>query len=161
MVNVWDMRKFGDSRSAAARYKAPKPVASYNGGRSVNSAFFSPSGQYMVSTTMSNKLDLFENAHLSKSNVLKPSTSVSHDNQTGRWLSTLMAFWHPSVDMFAVGCMKHPRQIEVMDVKGKALHNLQGDALTAVASRCCFHQSTDNLVVVGGNSSGRVTVFRT
>jgi WD40 repeat protein len=159
-VNVWDMRKFGDSRAASARYRAPKPVTSYNGGRSVNSAFFSPSGQYMLSTTMGNKLDLFENSHLSQSNVMKPSPSVSHDNATGRWLSTLMAQWHPSVDMFVVGCMKQPRRIEVMDVKGKALHVLQSEALTAVASRCCFHQSTDKLVVVGGNSSGRVTIFR-
>jgi hypothetical protein len=170
-VNVWDMRKFGDNRVGARSRAAPKPVASYNGGRSVNSAFFSPSGQYMVSTTMSNKLDIFENAHLSSStskssksnatSVMKPSPSVNHDNQTGRWLSTLIAQWHPVADTFVVGCMKHPRQIEVMDTKGKALHVLSGDALTAVASRCCFHQSTDQLVVVGGNSSGRVTVFRT
>jgi WD40 repeat protein len=162
-VNVWDMRKFGDSR-VATKKAAHKPVASYNGGRSVNSAFFSPSGQYMVSTTMSNKLDIFENAHLSASkstSVMKPSPSVNHDNQTGRWLSTLIAQWHPVADIFVVGCMKHPRQIEVMDAKGKALHVLSGDALTAVASRCCFHQSTDQLVVVGGNSSGRVTIFRT
>lgn len=169
-VNVWDMRKFGDSRAATRSRAAPKPVASYNGGRSVNSAFFSPSGQYMVSTTMSNKLDIFENAHLSlpskiskssnATSVMKPSSSVAHDNQTGRWLSTLMAQWHPQTDMFVVGCMKHPRQIEVMDKQGKALHILQGDALTAVASRCCFHPSNDHLVVVGGNSSGRVTIFR-
>ena len=163
-VNVWDMRKFGDSRVMTKKAAAHKPVASYNGGRSVNSAFFSPSGQYMVSTTMSNKLDIFENAHLSASkstSVMKPSPSVNHDNQTGRWLSTLIAQWHPVADIFVVGCMKHPRQIEVMDAKGKALHVLSGDALTAVASRCCFHQSTDQLVVVGGNSSGRVTIFRT
>jgi len=110
---------------------------------------------------MGDKLDLFEDAHLSaKKNILKPTHSIKHNNQTGRWLTTLMAQWHPSVDLFAVGCLKQPRRIELMDSKGKTVQELQGDLLTAVASRCCFHPSTDQTIVVGGNSSGRVTVFR-
>lgn len=152
------MRKFSDNR-ASGRARAPKAVSSYTSGRSVNSAFFSPSGKYLLGTTMGDKLDLLENAHVS-TNLLQPSASIRHNNQTGRWLSTLMANWHPAADVFAVGCLKQPRRIELMDGTGKTMQELQGENLTAVCSRCCFHPSTDQTIVVGGNSSGRVTVFR-
>ena len=71
-----------------------------------------------------------------------------------------MATWHPSEDIFCVGSMRRPRALEVFDANGELLRAIQGDALTAVASRCCFHPRSDRLTVVGGNSSGRVTVLR-
>jgi hypothetical protein len=190
MVRTWDIRMFGGSRSSVASQRqrqgnatrqAPKPIASYHSSLSVNSAFFSPSGQYVVSTTMANRLDIFENAHLhlagsATATTMKPTTTVNHDNRTGRWLSTFMARWHPELDIFVVGSMQRPRSMEVFhSIRGQDDHNhderrgnnkrlmlqtIQGDALTAVASRCCFHRSTDKLIIVGGNSSGRVTVVR-
>lgn len=106
-----------------------------------------------------NTLDMLHDCHLSK-DKLKPATRVKHDNMTGRWLTTFNANWHPSLDMFVVGSMQKPRMIEVFDGYGKKMRDFHGDALTAVASRCCFHPSTDKVVIVGGNSSGRVTVAR-
>lgn len=157
-VKLWDLRKLGDSRTAG-KYKAPQPIAYYNSGKSVNSAFFSPSGRYVVSTTMANKLDLFEKFQ-NASSVHKPVNSIRHDNLTGRWLTTFMARWHPLLDYFCVGSMQRPRAVEVFDCNGKLLRTIRGEALTAVASRCCFHPSVDRLILAGGNSSGRVTVIR-
>jgi len=166
-VKLWDLRKFRNNRDSSG--SPLKPIASYNGGKSVNSAFFSPSGQYVVSTTMANKLDLFTDLHLSPgegkskkgTQLLKPSSSIRHDNMTGRWLSTFMAKWHPELDIFVVGSMRKPRCIEIFDgAKGDCTRAISGEGLTAVASRCCFHRSTDKLTVVGGNSSGRVTIAR-
>ncbi len=71
-----------------------------------------------------------------------------------------MAKWHPSLDVFVVGSMSHPRTMEIFDADGNLLRGVQGDALTAVVSRCCFHPSTEQLVLAGGNSSGRVTIVR-
>ena len=75
-----------------------------------------------------------------------------------------MAKWHPSSfsdrELFVVGSMKKPRCIEIFDDKGELLKEIRGEALTAVASRCCFHPTSSKLIVVGGNSSGRVTVAR-
>lgn len=74
-----------------------------------------------------------------------------------------MAKWHPSMseECFVVGSMQQPRTVEVFGGNGgKLMRGIQGDALTAVVSRCCFHPSADKLIVVGGNSSGRVTVAR-
>ena len=143
----------------------PKPLSWQEAGRSINSAFFSPSGRRLLTTTQSNKLDILEDAHLAKGLIGKPKSSVRHDNQTGRWLSTFMARWHPSSsssdrEIFVVGSMRQPRCIEVFDHDGELLREIRGDALTAVASRCCFHPDPNRLIVVGGNSSGRVTIAR-
>ncbi|KAL7490215.1 hypothetical protein ACHAW6_016208 [Cyclotella cf. meneghiniana] len=161
-VKLWDIRKM--SRTSNKIHKTP--IASQNAGKSINSAYFSPSGKRIVTTTMANTIDILEDAHLASGLITKPKTRIRHDNMTGRWLSTFMAKWHPSPstfsdECFVVGSMVHPRTIEVFSGdSGKVLRGIQGDALTAVASRCCFHPNADKLVVVGGNSSGRVTVAR-
>lgn len=166
-VKLWDIRMLsGDLRTVE---KSPKPIGYHNSGKSVNSAFFSPSGKYVVSTTMANKLDVYEDFHLEAPSLksstrdkhVKPTRSIRHDNMTGRWLTTFMANWHPSLDCFVVGSMRKPRCVEVFDGASTGdCTTIRGEALTAVASRCCFHPSEDRLTIVGGNSSGRVTVIR-
>lgn len=156
VVQLWDVRKMGD--------KKPKPLAWQNAGKSINSAFFSPSGKRLLTTTMMDHIDILEDAHLSSGLIKAPKTRIKHDNRTGRWLSTFMARWHPATfsgeEIFVSGSMKKPRTIEVFGGDGSLRRELTGDALTAVASRCCFHPSAENLIVVGGNSSGRLTIAR-
>jgi hypothetical protein len=114
---------------------------------------------------------LIENAHLQSGSVdkktkeyepaiLKPTHSIQHNNRTGRWLTTFMASWHPEMDIFVSGSMNKPRCMEVFNSRGKLLRGVTGESLTSVMSRCCFHPSTEKLVMVGGNSSGRVVVVR-
>lgn len=75
-----------------------------------------------------------------------------------------MAQWHPAAtneELFIVGSMSRPRRMEFFNGdNGKMLRGLSGEFLTAVVSRCCYHPSTDHLIALGGNSSGRVTVTR-
>jgi hypothetical protein len=75
-----------------------------------------------------------------------------------------MAQWHPAAtneELFIVGSMSRPRRMEFFNGdNGKMLKGLSGEFLTAVVSRCCYHPSTDHLIALGGNSSGRVTVTR-
>jgi hypothetical protein len=134
---------------------------------------------------MADKLEVFKDLHLagcdddtastkkkstgrgvgvtSNSN-LGPTTRFYHDNRTGRWLSTFMASYHPSLDIFCVGSMHKPRCIEVFDNSTSKcislVKSVTGDRLTAVNSRCCFHPRTDQIIIAGGNSSGRVTIVR-
>ena len=188
-VKLWDLRKVKQPKktnAAAAGLSStlPKPIVAYHGGRSINSAYFSPSGKHVLTTTMNNKLDLLDDFHLqtaaatSTKNIkyINPNQSLYHDNHTGRWLSTFMARFHPSMDIFCVGSMQQPRRVEIFTASAAAssssssssttkqkqhlLRGITGDALTAVVSRCCFHPRRDRLIVVGGNSSGRVTVVR-
>lgn len=117
---------------------------------------------------MANKLDIFDNMHLfgspkkkKSSAVVKPYKSIRHDNMTGRWLTTFQAVFHPELDIFCVGSMRKPRAVELFDASSATMMRaVTGEALTAVASRLCFHPRSDKLVLAGGNSSGRVTIIR-
>jgi len=118
---------------------------------------------------MAHSLNIYHQAHLQvtstpkqkSTGVARPEHSIRHNNNTGRWLTTFMAQWHPAQDIFCVGSMEQPRGIDIFDgASGNHLRAVQGEAMTAVASRCCFHPSTERLILVGGNSSGRVTVIR-
>ena len=69
------------------------------------------------------------------------------------------AEWHPTRDdIFFVGSMAQPRQIDVYSDQGD--HFVLGDGGEYLASVCSIvkcHPTQD--IVVGGNSSGRVHVF--
>ncbi|KAL7557277.1 hypothetical protein ACA910_016241 [Epithemia clementina (nom. ined.)] len=181
-VRLWDLRMFGGhktKRKGAPSTATAIPLAEYNGIKSINSAYFSTvTGQHVLVTTMNNRLDVLHNFHLASSSTYTntaPTKQKSqksclvdhnnyviqrfpHDNITGRWLCTFMARWHPSVDdLFCVGSMEKPRNVHVYNTK-RQLAAVPG--LTAVVSRCCFHPSTQELILVGGNSSGRVTIVR-
>ncbi len=80
-LRIWDVRKFGGSGKAAAQ--PPEVLCQFQVGKSINSAYFSPSGSTLVTTTMANTLDLFKDSHLA-SGTIKPFKRVRHDNLTGR-----------------------------------------------------------------------------
>ena len=155
-VCLWDIRKLGGK-------KDPLSLATYFGGKSINSAFFSPSGTTLVATTMNNKLDILKDFHLEKSaskgSKVQPAHSIRHDNMTGRWLTTFQAVWHPVYEIFGVGSMSKPRVVEIFAQQERTCA-VGGEALTAVASRLAFHPRTDSIILAGGNSSGRVTIVR-
>ena len=180
-VKFWDLRKFGGAKpgskrsSASSSSEPTEPKGAFLGEHfnklSVNSAFFSPSGDYLVTTNMANSLNIYHQAHLQVTasaagknkggSIVQPEHTIRHNNNTGRWLTTFMAQWHPELDIFCVGSMSKPRAMDIFDgATGDHLRAVQGEALTAVASRCTFHPSTDKIILVGGNSSGRVTVIR-
>ena len=79
---------------------------------------------------------------------------------SGRWLTTFQATWHPTMDIFCSGSMNRPRCMEVFDSQGRLLRQVMGESLGSVMSRTCFHSSTDKLIMVGGNSSGRMVAIR-
>jgi hypothetical protein len=64
------------------------------------------------------------------------------------------------MDIFCCGSMNQPRCMEIFDSQGKLLRAVTGESLTSVMSRTCFHPSTDRLIMIGGNSSGRVVAVR-
>lgn len=174
VVRLWDIRKFGDSRHRSSKTsKAPKEIASLSCGYSISSSYFSPSGHALLTTSFADRIDLMDNFHLltstntttttsktSKTSKNKFTTSIPHNNQTGRWLSTFMASWHEIEDIFVVGSLSKPRCVEVFNGKGKLIRAIQGEALSSVMSRCAFHPSSQELIVMGGNSSGRVSVIK-
>jgi len=142
-VRLFDIRKFRDSRGSS---KAPKALCTQKPGLSVSSSFFSPSGNHLLTTSFANRLDLTEDVHLlTNGKTVAPTHSIRHNNQTGRWLTTFQAKWHPNMDVFCCGSMNKPRCIEIFDAKGTLLREVTGEALGSVMSRTCFHASTDKM----------------
>jgi hypothetical protein len=133
---------------------------------------------------MMDRLDICQDIHTAAGTTLtgnkaatairvEPVQSIRHNNHTGRWLSTFMAQWHAVHDVFCVGSMQQPRVMEVYFMEDRINNNNNssrgdhfgrvasgGEAMTAVTSRCCFHSRSDQLIVVGGTSSGRVAISR-
>jgi len=152
---IFDTRKAGKSGLM-------KPMTNLIGHtKAISSAFFSnKTGSRVVTVAYDNKLRLYDTSDDNlKSPSLKPYKSITHNNQTGRWLTTFKAEWHPRRDdIFFVGSMAQPRQIDVYSDQGD--HFVMGDSGEYLASVCSIvkcHPTQD--IVVGGNSSGRVHVL--
>jgi len=150
---IYDMRN-------ATKNGVMKPLTQLIGHtKAISSAFFSPkTGSRVVSVAYDNKLRIYDTSDDKfNANHIKPYKSITHNNQTGRWLTTFKAEWHPGRDdIFFVGSMTQPRQIDAYSDKGDHFV-FNGEHLASVCSIVKCHPTQD--IIVGGNSSGRVHVF--
>ncbi|XP_034638721.1 WD repeat-containing protein 76 isoform X1 [Trachemys scripta elegans] len=146
-----------------ARYLKPngnKPISFLSGHtKSVASAYFSPiTGNRVVTTCADDTLRVYDTSSLSS--MIPVLTAVRHNNNTGRWLTRFRAIWDPKQeDCFVVGSMARPRQIEIFQDTGEQLHSFYNvDYLGSVCSINAVHPTKN--ILVGGNSSGRLHVFK-
>ena len=87
-VRLWDLRKLAKAK------KTCKAVWTYNDSRSVNCAFFDNcTGSSIVTVSQSDQVRLFSDptSALSGDHV-RPTHSVRHNNQTGRYLTVRFFF---------------------------------------------------------------------
>lgn len=146
--SIFDMR---------GRNQKLTPVMSLQGHtKGISSALFSPlTGKSVVTVCYDNKVRIYDVT--SRKAEMKPRVQISHNNQTGRWLTTFKAEWHPSrEDLFFVGSMSQPRKLDVFTDSG-SVFQLEGEYLTSICSIVKVHPSQN--VILGGNSSGRVFSF--
>mmetsp|Transcript_4061 Transcript_4061/g.8735 ORF Transcript_4061/g.8735 Transcript_4061/m.8735 type:complete len:504 (+) Transcript_4061:155-1666(+) len=155
-IRLWDVRKASSSR------KPPSPICTFEDRYSINSCKFNATGDRLIAVGQSNKLHLFMNPQKSTDGELKPSHSLAHDNQTGRYLAVFHANWDPkNPSAFICGSMSKPRRVEVFSTDGgkiKRIMNLAGDAIGSVQSRNAFHPNQNMIACL--NASGRVSIFR-
>ncbi|XP_064601418.1 WD repeat-containing protein 76-like [Liolophura sinensis] len=152
-VSLWDIRNLKSGMK-----KNNSSIVDLHHGKGVNSAYFSPiTGNFILTTSMDDKLSVFDSSSLTTKIPLKKA--IRHNNYTGRWLTVFRAVWHPArEDIFVVGSMERPRRIEVIDLTGNLVHTFDDEEyLGSVCSQNAFHPTRP--VVVGGNSSGRLHVF--
>jgi WD40 repeat protein len=162
IIAIHDIRKAGPSC---------KPLTTMNEHtKSINAAYCSPNGKYIVSVGQDGTIRTW-------SNFITPSERAycaitKHDNHTGRWLSTFRPTFDPKQPAsFVLGSMDRPRRIEIFSPSDaytanpgssnfslSLLEAIRDDQLGSVCSRNCFHPTMD--IVIGGNSSGRVHIIR-
>lgn len=157
-IGFHDIRKLGKKGDSSAFHSIDHHK------KSINAAYVSPDGQYLVSVSQDNTVKLVRN-YLNKNSS---SFSLRHDNFTGRWLSTFRPSFDPKApSTFVLGSMEHPRVVEVFSPRistktdDLSLHRdavLKSEFLGSVCSRNAFHH--DMTVIAGCNSSGRVHIFR-
>ncbi|XP_010079995.1 PREDICTED: WD repeat-containing protein 76, partial [Pterocles gutturalis] len=151
-VGIYDVRYLKSSGN--------KPVSVLKGHtKSVASAYFSPvTGNRVVTVCADDKLRVYDTSSLASTAAVL--STISHNNNTGRWLTRFRAIWDPKQeDCFVVGSMARPRQIEVFQDTGKLLHSFYNiECLGSVCSINVVHPSKN--ILVGGNSSGRLHVFK-
>jgi WD40 repeat protein len=141
-VRIFDVRKI-DSL---------EPVMTWKHEKSVNSAYWSPNGNDIVSTSFDDTLGLWKDVLCKESHV-----TIRHNNNTGRWIQKFKAVWNPSSQTIMVGNMK--RGIDLYDVHGrKAFQLTDDDRLTAIPAVNVFHLTID--MILSGNASGKMTIWK-
>ncbi|KAG6866957.1 hypothetical protein C0991_003873 [Blastosporella zonata] len=104
--------------------------AEWHHNKSVSSAYWDPRGRSIVSTSYDDKLRLWEmSSELFTSTDSFPSSrpfsQLTHDCQTGKWLTILRAQWSPNPDVyphFTIGNMKH--SLDIFSCKGDLVARL-------------------------------------
>lgn len=121
-VQVWDLRKL--ARSKRVSTKLLEPVVTMPHARSVNCAYFSPSGSHCVTVCQNNFNYIYETS-ASKWNKIAdkspaPLLTIPHNNQTGRWITKLHPSWVRALPLVP----KCTSDISIIDVESQ-IHDTQ------------------------------------
>lgn len=123
-VRLWDIRKLPSKysqyqHSLVKDAECSSYLHEYTHSLSVNSAFFNQTGDMIVTTCQDNHLRVFNTITNQEE---EHCVSIQHRNQTGKWLTKLMAEWvmeptmpsKEAVQYFHCGSMDEPRQVNVV-----------------------------------------------
>ncbi len=146
-VGLWDLRKLTTVRGEA------EALHTLTFRRSVTSAYFHPEdASKILSTCYDDHVRVHYNAHLPEAK----HAEMSHNNQTGRWITNFKAVWDPKSSFAVVGNMN--RGIDLIDSDiGQIVRNVTSEFLTAQPAVNAFHPNLD--VVASGNASGKIAVW--
>ncbi|WAR62634.1 hypothetical protein PtB15_15B221 [Puccinia triticina] len=170
-MRLWDLRALSGlpPTSEIGEVESGSCLASYAHGLACSSAYFSPAGDRILSTSYDDLVRVWEikpetrDAWLSSHPPdldLAPAYQARHDNQTGRWVSVMKARWCPNLRFpshFTVGNMAH--KLDVYSPKGELLAQLKHPALTTVPAVTAQHPTSSNLQVAGATAGGKVYLW--
>ncbi|KAK9240804.1 WD40-repeat-containing domain protein [Lipomyces kononenkoae] len=162
-MKLWDFRKIKHARSHELQAKC---LATYESRLSISCTSWNSDGGIVCNgyDDTINIFNLKDSAAWSESftgpDELKPSRTIRHNCQTGRWVTILRAHWQQNpldqVQKFVIGNMN--RFMDVYTADGIQLARL-GDAnlVSAVPAACQFHPTKN--WIVGGTASGKVCLY--
>ncbi|KAJ1267807.1 hypothetical protein BS78_07G086400 [Paspalum vaginatum] len=146
---IWDMRSM--------KKKGPESLNVLEFNRAIQSAYFSPSGNMLATTSLDDTVRIFNVDNFDESCILK------HDNRTGRWLSTFKAIWGWNDSNLFVGNMK--RAIDVISVNcsekrlsASYMAFLESEHMTAIPCRFSLHPYKVGHLA-GASSGGKVFLW--
>ena len=157
-VGLWDLRKL----PLSPQETEISALHTLTFRRSVTSVYFNPlDSSKLLSTCYDDHVRVHYNLTGNASH-----SEISHNNQTGRWITNFKAVWDPKSPNYAVvGNMN--RGIDIIDahihVKGSSsssaeiVRNITSDYLTAQPAVNAFHPNLD--VIASGNASGKIAIW--
>ncbi|KAK9367406.1 WD40-repeat-containing domain protein [Lipomyces kononenkoae] len=162
-MKLWDFRKIKNTRSHELQAKC---LSTYESRLSISCTSWNSDGGIVCNgyDDTINIFNLKESATWPESfhgpEELKPSRTIRHNCQTGRWVTILRAHWQQSpldqVQKFVIGNMN--RFMDVYTADGIQLARLgDADLVSAVPAACQFHPTKN--WIVGGTASGKVCLF--
>lgn len=180
-MKLWDLRKITKS--------LPTLVGEHESRLSVSHASFNSAGQVATSSyddtikihsfgvgpgssaTSSRKLKVkqateklesmqtWKSGYTLPAEVMEPEITISHNNQTGRWVTILRPQWqrhpHDGIHKLVIGNMN--RFVDIYSATGEQLAQLGGDGITAVPAVAVFHPTKD--WVSAGTASGKLCLW--
>ncbi|MED6146439.1 hypothetical protein PIB30_034554 [Stylosanthes scabra] len=140
---TWDLRYANADKITALKTLTHK--------KAVHSAYFSPSGCCLATTSLDDTIGIYGGADL------EDAASVYHYNQTGRWLSTFRATWGWDDSYLFIGNMK--RGVDVVSTsKRKVVTTFQSPHISAIPCRFDAHPYEVGMLA-GGTSGGQVYIW--
>ncbi|KAM7210302.1 DNA damage-binding protein CMR1 [Rhypophila decipiens] len=161
-LKIWDLRKItgkGDIRH-------PALLGEHESRLSVSHASWSAGG-HIATSSYDDRIKIYnfpdagswEPGHDISDKAIKPTASITHNNQTGRWVTILKPQWQKApkdnLHKFVIGNMN--RFVDVFAANGEQLAQLDGDGITAVPAVAHFHPTQD--WVAGGTASGKLCLW--
>ncbi|KAK1395906.1 WD repeat-containing protein 76 [Heracleum sosnowskyi] len=140
---IWDLRKVVADKAEA--------LNTVNHEGAVHSAYFSPSGSILATTSLDDSIKLLSGANYE--NVSK----IHHNNHTGRWISTFRGVWGWDDSHVFIGNMK--RGVDVISTAEKrCIDTLVSPEMTAIPCRFDVHPHKFGMLA-GATSGGQVYLW--
>ncbi|KAG0454516.1 hypothetical protein HPP92_023808 [Vanilla planifolia] len=120
---IWDLRSIKKYQSKQLKMVQHK--------RAVHSAYFSPSGVYLATTSFDDRIGILS--------VSDPTdlSMVRHNNQTGRWLSSFRAIWGWDDSFLFLGNME--RTVDIISTSNRTITALESPEITSIPCRFAAH----------------------
>lgn len=142
---IWDLRKMNA--------KKPEALKTINHKRAVHSAYFSPSGACLATTSYDDNVGLVKGANFEDVKM------IHHNNQTGRWISSFRAIWGWDESYLYIGNMK--RGVDVISTSQRRnVATLQSEHMSAIPCRFDAHPFNIGMLAAA-TSGGQIYIWTT
>ncbi|KAI3987847.1 hypothetical protein MKX01_020961 [Papaver californicum] len=136
---IWDLRNINANRPASLKMVDHK--------KAVHSAYFSPSGNSLATTSANDKVGLIRGMDFMDISM------VQHNNQVGRWIPSFRAIWGWDDSYLFIGNMN--RGVDVISTGYRKMVTLESSYMSAIPCRFSAHPYKVGMLA-GATAGGQV-----
>ncbi|WJZ98270.1 hypothetical protein VitviT2T_016809 [Vitis vinifera] len=141
---IWDLRKIDSDK--------PKTLKTVSHARAVHSAYFSPSGSSLATTSVENKVGLLGGVNF------EDLSMIYHENHMCRWISSFRAIWGWDDSYLFIGNMK--RGVDIISTAcRKTVMTLQSAHMSAIPCRFSAHPYKVGMLA-GATGGGQIYMWK-